>query len=530
MARINSNISALIARANLNRANEDLSVRLERLATGVRLNRGADDPAGMIISERIRSDLRGVEQGIKNAERASSVISTTEASLNEVSDLLNSIKALVVESANTGAVSDEERDANQQQIDSAIDSITRISNTATFGGLRLLDGSLDYTLSGVSASAISKAQVLGASFAASPNLQVDVEVLGSAQTGALYMRGDYTGANQALNGTLLSSMTLRIAGPRGVTEIQLTSGQTLEGLAKAVNTLTGLTGVEASVLNPADLSSGLVFSSEAYGTGSKAFVTVNRIGGPDPSADSFTTYKLTNDEPVPNYPPFPWAGYITGGQLTTSGHDEGKNVQALVNGILANGDGLGIAVRSPSLSLQVLLTEAKAIQPTTGTYDSTTTFTITGGGALFQLGPEINANQQTNLGVQSVASSQLGGTLVDGGIQFLSSLKSGEFNSLSNSESRQDFSSASDILEAAVDEIAILRGRLGAFERNVLETNVRSLQSAFENLSASQSQIRDADFAAETSALTRSQILVSSGTSVLQLANQQSQAVLQLLG
>jgi flagellin len=320
----------------------------------------------------------------------------------------------------------------------------------------------------------------------------------------------------------------RIAGPRGVTEIQLVSGSTLADLATAVNTASDLTGVEASVLNPSDLSSGLVFTSEAYG--SKGFVSVKRIGGPDPADDSFSTYKLVNNEPVPNYPPFPWAAYVGGGQLTTSGHDAGKNVEALVNGILANGDGLGLAVRSPSLSVELMLTEAKAIQPTQGTFDSTTTFFITGGGALFQLGPEVNANQQTNLGVQSVASSQLGGTLVDGGIQFLSSLKSGEFNSLSNSESRQNFSSASDILEAAIDEVAILRGRLGAFERNVLQTNVRSLQSAFENLSASQSQIRDADFAAETSALTRSQILVSSGTSVLQLANQQSQAVLQLLG
>lgn len=526
MARINSNISALIARANLGMANKDLGVRLERLATGIRLNRGADDPAGMIISERIRSDLKGVEQGVKNAERASSVIATTEASLNEVSELLNSIKALVVESANTGAVSDEERQANQQQIDSAIDSITRISNTATFGGLKLLDGSLDYTLSGVTDSAISKAQVLGASFASGPQLQVDVEVLGSAQTGGLYMRGDYTGADAVNNGTLLSTMTLRIRGDRGVTELQLASGMTLTEVATAINTQTGLTGVEATLINPSDTSSGLVFNSSGYGVNS--FVSVHRVDGAD---ESFQTYKLLDTEQVPNFPPFPWASYIVSGQLTTSGDDKGKDVTALVNGILANGDGLGLSVRSPSLSLELDLTEAKATRPTTQSTDSTTTFHITGGGALFQLGPEVNANQQTNLGVQSVAASLLGGTLTSiGSVEYLSSLKSGERNSLANSESRSDFTASSDILETAIDDISILRGRLGAFERNVLQTNVRSLQSAFENLSASQSQIRDADFALETSELTRAQILVSSSTSVLQLANQQSQSVLQLLG
>ena len=91
----------------------------------------------------LRSELRGLDAAINNSERASSVIATTEAYLTEVSDLLNSIKALVVEAANTGGVSEEEIAANQLQIDSAIDSITRISNTASFAGLQLLNGSLE---------------------------------------------------------------------------------------------------------------------------------------------------------------------------------------------------------------------------------------------------------------------------------------------------------------------------------------------------------------------------------------------------
>ncbi|MEO0630100.1 MAG: flagellin, partial [Planctomycetota bacterium] len=139
MGRINTNVPSLLAQSNLNQVNNDLETRLERLSTGIRLNRGKDDPAGLIISERIRSDIEGINQGIDNAQRASSVIATTEAALAEVGDLLNSIRALIVESANTGGNSAEEREANQLQIDSAIESITRIANTATFGGLRLLD-------------------------------------------------------------------------------------------------------------------------------------------------------------------------------------------------------------------------------------------------------------------------------------------------------------------------------------------------------------------------------------------------------
>jgi len=128
MTRINSNIPSLIARANLGRANEELDLRLQRLSTGLRINRGSDDPAGLIISERLRSDIEGVQQGIRNADRASNVIATTEGSLAEVNDLLNSIRALVVEAANTGAFSPEEIKANQALVPIGPDGKIHIYN------------------------------------------------------------------------------------------------------------------------------------------------------------------------------------------------------------------------------------------------------------------------------------------------------------------------------------------------------------------------------------------------------------------
>jgi flagellin len=524
MARINTNVPSLIARSNLLRNNHELEFRLQRLSTGLRINRGADDPAGLITSERIRSDIKGVQQGVDNAERASSVISTSEAALAEVSDLLNSVKALIVQSANTGGTSPEERAANQQQIDSAIDSITRISNTASFGGLKLLNGSLDYTLSSVNTTEVARAQVFGASFVASSRLRVDVDVLASAQVGALFLRGDYSGANATYNGTILSTTTLRIAGARGVSEITIVSHTTLTDVAQAVNNLTSLTGISARLLNTADNNSGLVF--EAIDYGSQSFVSVDRLGGPtNPTDNYFATYKLDDSAERPGFP-FDWTTLLAGGNLTQSNRDAGRDVTALVNGTLATGDGLALSINSPALSLKLLLDQTYATSPP----QPTSSFYVTGGGALFQLGPEVTAQQQSNVGVQSIAASSLGGTLQNGTLQFLNSLKSGSDNSISASVSRNNFTGASDVLESAIDEIAILRGRLGAFERNVLDTNVRSLQSAFENLTASESKIRDADFAEETSALTRGQILSSAGTSVLSLANQQSQQVLQLLG
>jgi len=517
MARINTNVPSLFARANLERTNKELDLRLQRLSTGLRLNRGADDPAGLIISERIRSDLRGVEQGIKNSDRASSVIATTEGALTEVNELLNSIKALVVEAANTGAMSAEQIKANQLQLDSAIDSITRISNTSTFGGLRLLNGDLDYSLSGIATSAISQGRVFGASFVGGSSIQVDVSVATSAQVGALYVQGNVG----TPTGQILSSTTLRVRGDRGVIDLTFPSGTTFGDVITAVNKLTPQTGVQAALIN-GDANSGLVFQAEQYG--SQSFVSVERVNGPS-TGSIWETYSFDSNAPVPSTNPFPWSG-LAGGTLVTDNRDEGQDVQALINGRLATGSGLTISTNSPDLSLELLLNADLGTNPTA----TATTFYITGGGALFQLGPEVTAQQQVNIGVQSVASSLLGGTLVNGGIQFLNSLKTGEVNSLQRSRERSNFTVASDILESSIDEISLLRGRLGAFERNVLQTNVRSLQAATENLAASNSVIRDADFALETSLLTRAQVLASSGTTVLTLANQQAQQALQLLG
>ncbi|MBL9002147.1 MAG: flagellin [Phycisphaerae bacterium] len=518
MARINTNIPSLIAQKTLGRTQTELGLRLERLSTGLKINRGKDDPAGLIVSERIRSNIRGVETGVRNSERASAVIATTEGALAEVNDLLNSIRSLIVEAANTGANSATEREANQLQIDSAIESITRISNTASFGSLKLLNGSLDYTLSGVRSSAITLAQVHNANFVNGAALQVQVDVVASAQVGALYYNGNTTPA-----GVTLSAMTLEIAGPKGVQVITIASGQPLSRVVAAVNNLTSLTGVEANLIN-GSAASGMVFNSSDYG--SDAFVSVKRLGGPGQPGDSFDLFKFTSGAPVVSDTPFGWSALLGAGTLIAGDRDNGADVQALVNGNLATGRGLAISVNSPSLGLELTLTSAAATRPSA----TPTTFDITGGGALFQLGPDVTPSQQSAAGIPSMAASRLGASLVGGAVQYLSSLKTGQTNSIAENVRRGNFTDASNILGKAIDQVTVLRGRLGAFERNVLETNQRSLQTQFENLSASDSSIRDSDFAFETSRLTRAQILASSGTSVLSLANQQSQQVLQLLG
>ena len=144
MGRINTNVAALQAQVGLNNSQGQLNTALQRLSTGLRINSGADDPAGLIASNSLESEIAGLNQAVSNSQTATHVISTADGALHEISSLLLNVKSLVVESANSGALSTTELQANQLQVDSAIQSITRIANTTSFAGLNLLNGSLAY--------------------------------------------------------------------------------------------------------------------------------------------------------------------------------------------------------------------------------------------------------------------------------------------------------------------------------------------------------------------------------------------------
>lgn len=492
MTRINTNVSALIAQNNLSRSNADLAVRLQRLSTGLKINRGADDPAGLIVSERLRTEISGVTQAIDNIERASNVIATSEAALQEINNLLVSIKGLAIEAANTGAFSPEEIEANQLQIDSAVESITRIANTTSFAGLKLLNGSLDYITDDVTASQISDLKIFGANFGTNTSMPVKVEVISSAETGSLFLSGNTAGAA----GSLLSSVTFEIQGTKGAEVFSFASGTALSAVAYAVNAVSDATGVSASLVDPTNQTSGMTFTSTGYGTDN--FVSIKTLE----DGDFFQTFDAQAGNAV--------------------SRDTGEDVLALVNGSLALGDGLNVSVRSNTLSLELALT-AGAAQTTGTAYE----FDITGGGATYQIGPSVNTQQQVGFGIQSVAASSLGNSIVG----YLSSIRSGGDNALTQgSDAAEQARRAGNIIDAAADQISTLRGRLGAFERNTLQTTLRSSQISLENLTASESSIRDTDFAEETSKLTRAQILQQAGTSTLALANSSAQSVLSLLG
>ena len=480
MSRINTNVPSLIAQRHLQISQNALRVSLERLSSGLKINRGADDPAGLIVSERLRAEISAVGQAIDNSNRAINVIATAEGALDEVQTLLTDIQALIVEAANSGAFSDDEIAANQLQIDNAIDSITRIANTTTFAGRKLINGELDYVLSGVNSAQLVDVAVQAASFGTQPFIGVTVEVAASAQQAELTFAGPRLGA---------SGVTLDIRGLDGVLTLTFPASATTVEMANAVNANSDATGITASFSGVGG-SAGLKLTSQDYG--SKAFVSVTELSG---------TFTTTDTQGVQN------------------STDKGVDADATINGIAAASDGLELSFSSTLLKLQMTLAEdyGSGAIPL-----GSTSFAITEGGALFQLGPQVNTNQQANIGVKSMQANKLGNSVVG----FLSELQSGQANDLGS----ENFQAASKIVEEVITQVAVLRGRLGAFERNTLAPNIRQLQITSENLTASESVIRDTDFAKETSELTRAQILVQAGNSIVAIANAQSQNVLSLLG
>ena len=492
MSRINTNVPAIRAIHQLTANNKSLGKSLERLSTGLRINRGADDPAGLIASESLRTEIRGLSTAISNSERTINVISTGDAALGEVSKLLLQIKSLVVQSANDGALSDEEISANQDQVDALLVSIDRIANSTQFNGKKLLNGELGYVVDGQNTNNLARLQIFGARVPANSALTVNVQVTQSAQTAQLTIgtAGAGTGIAATGGGTVSAgnNITIEVRGTRGTEIFNFSSGTTLSTIAAAVTATGDLTGVNATAS-----ATGIAFNSTQFG--SNEFVSVRTLSG---------TFDLN-----------PGDG---GSGSADFDLDNGRDAQVFINGQQASVDGLVARIRSGGLDLVADLSQT--FGTTSGGSDS---FNIVGGGANFQIGPNVNSDGRVSLGIPSLNPSNLGTS--DAG--FLNTLGSGRTAALTDST---NLPAAEQIITAAIGQVTTLSGRLGGFQANQIETNLNSLRVALENVTASESAIRDTDYSTEVSNLTRAQILQQSTTRVLGIANQIPQSVLSLLG
>jgi flagellin len=583
MTRINTNVPSLVAQSRLQNSNQDLQTALTRLSTGLRINTGADDPAGLIASEALRSEITSLGKAVSNTRRASQIISTADSGLGQVSNLLNDIRGLVVEAANSGGLSAEEIAANQLQIDSSLEAINRISQSTTFQGSKLLDGTLDFVSTARSVASVRDINIDQANLGAVGQISADV-VIDSAATqaaitaatggftaaanatatfgagtddititaatagsdfndvqvqfvddttagdvaasasfdtaqrtltvtynstaatstnrdidaiaAAITADGTFTGAVLGANGAdafveptttpstlksggevLIADLVFQLSGEDGSETFNFGSGTAASQISDAVNLVADSTGVSAGFSSVA----GITFSSTGYGS------------------DTLVDIEVINEE----------AGGTFAASLTND-RATGADIVATVNGVEADGDGNRLSINTSVLDLNLTVDAGSS---------TNFSFQITGGGALFQLGPDVTTNQQARLGIGSVSTGQLGGA--NGRLY---ELGSGQARSLEN-----DVAGASVIIEDVIAKVTGLRGRLGAFQSTTLDSNMISLNETLANLQEAESSIRDADFAQESANLTRAQILVQSGTNVLALANQNPQNVLSLL-
>ena len=421
MSVINTNVNSLIAQRSLAQNNTNLNTSLERLSTGLQINSGADNPAGLIAGLSLQQEQTGIQTAINNASLAGNVIGTAEGGLNEVSSLLTQLQGLVGQAANSGGLSSDEVSADQLQVDSILTTINRISGSTSFEGTQLLNGNLAYTTSGVG-SAVSNLQVNSAIVPDGGTVAVAVQVVSSAKTAKL----TYTGGN--ISG---STVTLQVAGNLGSTQLSFASGTSVSSIATAINGVKNSTGLSAQV-------SGTDLRVNSTQFGSAQFASIQVIAGKLKS--NFSSTKST-----------------------------GADANVTINGAAANVQGLAVSYRNSSLDVSLNIS-ADLDKP------NSSTFYVTGGGATFQLGSQVTQAGKASIGVQSVSTGNLG----DAFNGYLSSLGSGGANDLSSN----NLSTAQNVLNSAISQVSTLRGRLGAFQTFTIGSTVSSLGVAYENVSS----------------------------------------------
>ena len=257
MTRINTNVASLRGLRSLNRANDLQNTALTRLSTGLKINSGKDNPAGLIAGETLRSQISSIEQSIKNSNRANNVLATADAALGEVNNLLNQVRGLVQETLNSGALSQSEVEANQLQVDAALSAINRISANTTFAGDKLIDGSKAFVtnLTKADSAKLADFQINEAVFSTSSTIEIEAAITQAAEKAELRYGG----------GNLNSASTVELSGSKGSQVIFLGGASTTGDIKNAINAASDVTGVKAS------FDPGLTFGLEA----TQSFANVN---------------------------------------------------------------------------------------------------------------------------------------------------------------------------------------------------------------------------------------------------------------
>ncbi|RTE07906.1 flagellin [Paenibacillus whitsoniae] len=532
--RINHNIAAANTHRQLTGNTAAASKSLEKLSSGLRINRAGDDAAGLAISEKMRAQIRGLDMAAKNAQDGISLIQTAEGALNETHSILQRMRELADQSAN-GTNTADDRAALQEEVKQLKDEIDRIGNTTEFNTQKLLNGNLksagganvaaDATTSAVIAK-LSGALSTGAAVinqnASSTvfqqetisidgtDIKIDWQNLSTAEKGILSGMTTSSASRNAAADLIVSKINeaidksgSNVAHITGYVDstghLNLKSGS--EGIDSKITTTTSVTN---GVLTNAIGATATTGSTKYNGTTTAGVAVDMQIGGQQlqvtmpvaTAGDDMATVAANLQAAIKTaVDARNTANGVTAGQ---KGYIDEVVVNATKDGrleVLSNSGPITFSDRTGTTDVQNLgLSQAQ-------------TESSSGGGVTFQIGA--NRGQTISFGIGDMRSAALGISGVDIG-------------------SATSASQALDTLDSAIKNVSSQRSKMGAVQ-NRLEHTINNLQTASENLTAAESRIRDVDMAKEMMDFTKSNILSQAAQAMLAQANQQPQGVLQLL-
>lgn len=481
-AIINTNIQSLNAQRNLSISQTALSTSLQRLSSGLRINSAKDDAAGLAISERFTSQIRGLNQAARNANDGVSMAQTAEGALQSAGDILQRIRELAVQSSNASN-SASDRQALQSEVGQLTSELDRIAQTTSFNGQKLLDGTLGTATFQVGANANESIQATGINFRTNNY-------------------GDNRVANDAVQAAAASPVvaaagaTITVAGYLGSATYTTLATDTAKSIAASINGLTSKTGVSASARTDVNLALGAESYSFAIQSDNTTAVTVSfSVGGTASTSDDYASAISAINAASSKTGVTAQYDTVNGG--ITLSNASGNDIK-LTNGATANTTFNVSNLKADGVKLGGPYNAAAAstVATATGrvTFDSQQSFNVTDSGSGLAVGATSTLKSVASLDVTTYANSQLAVAIVDSAL-------------------------------AAVNG---QRAQYGALQSR-FQSTIANLQTSSENISSARSRIQDTDFAQETANLTRNQILQQAGTAMLAQANALPNQVLTLL-
>ena len=484
--RVNNNMSAVNAHRNVVKNANAQAKTMEKLSSGLKINRAADSPAQLQISENLRAQSAGLNQAIDNSQMAVSLMQTAEGALDEVSSALIQARQLAVHAGNEGANDPNMLQADQSEINNILEQVNRIATSTQYGHNYLLDGSragngvtTGDNLEFVDATTEAHSSGVGG---------YAVKINNAAS------RANHTGSVALTQGIIDSGEQITVSEGGRTVNFLTEKGKTVEQTLNDLSTAISDAGLELDLIRPyppmtdGNVPQAVSFRHKEFGSEHTFQVASNTAGLVSNVSNSNVVVKNGTDV----------AGEINGEVSFGKGQ--------VLTGSDGSGTAEGIKVRYTGESIPL------------GGNAGTVTFSQNS--LTFQIGA--NADQHSEISLRSIKTNDLG----------RGEKNSSNFKSLSeilvlNADQAQD---AIRVIDQAIEEVSATRGKMGAFQKNNLESNLNYLRIAHENTVSSESVIRDADMAEEMATFTRNQIMMEASTSMMAQANQNSMTVLKLIG